>query len=376
MRRRTLLGGLAAAALIGPRAHAASPLVLGTSTAMSGPSAHLGRSVARGMRWALEGQTVAGRPVELRVLDDGYRKDLAGQNMATLCEDPSVLAVIGNVGTPTALETHGLAAEHAVPLFGAVTGTDAIRKPGLDYVWNVRASYRQELAVSIGALQNHGVPAHEFAFFGQDDGYGDAVYTATTELLGQSVPRATYPRNTSEVEDAARFFWDRAIPPRVIVLGGTALPTAKFVGMLRPHLPKTLFVNVSFTAARGLLVALGPDEAEGLIITQVVPPVSALDVPAVRAFRDDCDRKNPSQLALEGHIVASMFLEVLRRAAAAGALSRAGLQDTLASFGAFRTDVGRPLVLDQDKHQAGEHVWPTVLRGGQVVPLDFASLDL
>lgn len=353
------------------------PIVLGCTTANSGPSAHLGRNVTRGLQWALADVRIGGRPVELRVLDDGYRKDVAAENMKALCDDPDVLAVIGNVGTPTAMVTHPIARDAGLVLFGAVSGADALRQADLGHVWNVRASYAQELDVSIGGLLGAGIRPHEFAFFGQDDGYGDSVYSATRERLGIDIPKATYKRNTSDVEDAARAFWDLRDKPKVIVLAGTAFASGKFMRILKPHMPSTRFVSVSFTALRGLVAALGKDLAEGIIVTQVVPDLHGDTVPAVDAFLADLPAGlGAIHLALEGHIVGSMMVEVLRRAHDAGQLERTGIRETLEGFGAFETDVGAELRLDGNRRQACDTVWPTVIRGGLPRALDFDTLEL
>ena len=374
--RRGFLAGLGALAF-GPPAWGATPLLVATSTAMSGPSAQLGRAVVRGLRAAFEGASVAGRPVELLVLDDGYRKDLAKHNMQQLCERQEVIAVVGNLGTPTAMVTHALAESHGVVLFGAVTGADVLREPDLRWVWNVRASYREELAVSVGGLLKRGVRAGEFAFFGQADGYGDAVRQGANELLGLEIPGGTYTRNTLDVADAVRTLWELRPVPRVVVLGGTYLPTAKFLRILRPQMPKTLFVNVSFVGSDPLVSALGEEDAEGLVVTQVVPPPFDSELPVAVEFMERFpDKGQHGPLAFEGYVTGLLLLSALGRAAATGRLDRAGLRDTLEDRMEFDLDLGTPLRFDSADRQASHRVWPTILRGGEPVHLDVEQLEL
>lgn len=376
--RRAVLGGLLGLAGLAasPAAYGAKPIVLGTTTSRSGPSAHLGRSVSRGLNTAFRFGSIGGRPVELRVLDDGYRPDLARRNMDVLCQDEDVLAVVGNVGTPTAEVTHGIAEEHGLAFFGAVTGADRLRREGDDHIWNFRASYSQELANIVGALVEVGVHPNEFAFFGQDDGYGNGVRADALGVLKlATMPSAHYQRNTLDVERAVRQIWEMRPAPRVVVMGGTALPTAKFVHILKPHMRDTLFLTVSFVGTRALTVGLGPEHCDGVVVTQVVPPLDH-DVGAVREFLEVSPREDPNLQDFEGYIVGRMMLEVLERAHQRDALSRAGLLETLQGFGRFQLDLGTELALDADRAQASNAVWPTIIRHGKPVHLDVSTLDL
>ncbi|HET7501003.1 MAG TPA: ABC transporter substrate-binding protein [Kofleriaceae bacterium] len=78
------------------------------------------------------------------------------------------------------------------------------------------------------------------------------------------------------------------------------------------HGLRALFVNVSFVIGDSLLRELG-DDAEGVVVTQVVPPIDA-DVPAVRDYRDAVPAAERGFVSLEGFLAARAFVEGLRRA--------------------------------------------------------------
>jgi branched-chain amino acid transport system substrate-binding protein len=187
---------------------------LGMSAAMSGPAQSLGTDMRAGLesyfaRVNQEGG-VSGRPLELIVKDDGYVPEEAIRNMHALIDKENVLAVIGNVGTPTAQVTVPIGIEKKTLMFGFFTGAGLLRtKPPNRYVFNYRASYGQETAAMVQGLLARGILPYEIAIFAQDDAYGDAGYAgvmrgleAAGNLPGQGLVQGRYERNTLDVEKA------------------------------------------------------------------------------------------------------------------------------------------------------------------------------
>lgn len=96
-----------------------------------------------------------------------------------------MIAIIGNVGTPTAIAAVPIANSQGTLLFGAYTGAGALRKsPPDEYVINYRASYAQETASMVqGLIEHAGLKPNEIAFFTQRDSYGDAGYVGGVTAL-------------------------------------------------------------------------------------------------------------------------------------------------------------------------------------------------
>lgn len=90
-------------------------ILLGMSTVLSGPTANLGTDVRAGVLAGLERVNrtggVQGRRLRLIALDDGYEPARTAPNMRQLIEKENVLAVIGNVGTPTGVAAIPIANE-------------------------------------------------------------------------------------------------------------------------------------------------------------------------------------------------------------------------------------------------------------------------
>ncbi|MCK5498158.1 MAG: ABC transporter substrate-binding protein, partial [Gammaproteobacteria bacterium] len=85
------------------------------STALSGPAQSLGIEMKVGIESYFarinEEGGVYGRRLKFITLDDGYVPEAAIRNMHILIDEEKVLAVLGNVGTPTAAVTIPIATE-------------------------------------------------------------------------------------------------------------------------------------------------------------------------------------------------------------------------------------------------------------------------
>ena len=57
-----------------------------------------------------------------------------------------------------------------------------------------------------------------------------------------------------------------------------------------------------------------------------------------------------------------------------GQPDRERIVDALEGLGRFDLGLGAPLELSKREHQASHQVWPTVIRGGQVMPFAWSEL--
>ena len=377
---------LAAARSSGP-ARADDDVLLGMSTALSGPAADLGRNMRDGVLAALDEANRAGglrgRHMRLVVLDDGYEPAKTVPNMRTVVSDPRVMAVVGNVGTPTAVAAIPVAVEAKVPFYGAFTGAGALRKlPPERYVINYRASYAEETAAMVDALvEKAGLRPEEIAFFTQRDAFGDAGFAGGIAamvrhgLVEEGVVRhVRYERNSTAVHKAVADLLLARTPPRAVIMVGTYAPSAAFIKLAQENGLEALLLNVSFVGAESLARALGPI-GDGVIVTQTVPHYDA-EQPIAREYRRALTTLDanlgPTFGSMEGYVSARLLLEALRRGQ--GPVTREGVVDALESLGSVDLGSGAPLRLSATEHQASHTIWPTVLRGGRVVPLKWDDL--
>lgn len=362
------------------------PIKLGISAAFSGPAKSLGRDMRLGIETGFHRVNraggIGGRPLELVSLDDSYVPDGAAENMRRLIDEEEVLAVIGNVGTPTAQVTVPIANQRKILLFGAFTGAGLLRRDPPDrYVINYRASYAQETAAMISGLLDAGIRPYELAFFTQDDSYGDSGHQGALRALRAAgfedvddLVHGRYPRNTVDIEDGLLAILNSDVTPRAVIMVGAYVPCAKFIRLARRVLPDTLFLNVSFVGPVALARELG-ELGEGVVVTQVVPHFES-DLPVVREYRRDLEEyaadAEPGFTSLEGYIAARIFVEGLRRAGPA--VDREGIVDAIEGLRSLDIGLGVPISYGPSDHQGSDTVWPTVLRNGRYVPLDWADL--
>jgi ABC-type branched-subunit amino acid transport system substrate-binding protein len=364
-------------------------IVLGMSTALSGPAADLGKNMQRGVLTGLERVNraggVKGRQLRLIALDDGYEPTRTAPNMRKLIEKEQVLAVIGNVGTPTAIAAIPIANEQKTLLFAPFTGAGVLRKTPPDrYVINYRASYAEETAAMIDALIKIGhLKPKEIAFFTQRDGYGDAGFVGGIAALKRHglkdenvVVHARYERNTLAIENALANILFASPPPRAVIMVGAYAPCAKFITLAKESGMEALFLNVSFVGSAPLARELG-NKAPHVIVTQVVPHPQEKNLLIVKEYHEDLQKMDqpttPTFGSLEGYIASRIFVKALENVQ--GQPTRENIIDALEGLKAFDIGLGKPLHLTAKKHQASHRVWPTILRSGQFVPFKWKDIS-
>src|SRR6201999_2236625 len=167
-----------------------------------------------------------------------YEPARTGSNMLRLIEKDNVLAVIGNVGTPTAAVAVPLANDQKTLLFGAFSGGPILRNDPADrYVINFRAGYAEETAAMIDALIDiAGLKPEEIAFFTQRDEYEDVGFAVGMVALrrhgstdSKTILHVGYVGNTLAVESAVADLLVAKKHPRAVVMTGAYAPCAKFI---------------------------------------------------------------------------------------------------------------------------------------------------
>lgn len=365
---------------------AQAELSFGIVAPSSGGAAPLGLGMQKGIETYFaevnEAGGVNGETLALIARDDQYKPLQAASNTRQLIQEDEVLAAIGNVGTPTATVTIPIFNEYETLLYGAFTGAGVLRKTPPDrYVINYRASYVQETAAMVDGLLEAGVLPEEIAFFTQNDSFGDAGYNGATQALTAhgvdniaALAHGRFTRGTRNVHQGLATILEAPVTPRAVIIVGTYGPAADFIREAKNDLPDTLFLNVSFVGSQALMDELG-DLAEGVIITQVVPPLNA-DLPAVEAYRKALEThargSEPDFISLEGYLAAKLFVEGVRAAGANP--DREAIVDGLLGLGSVDIGLEEPLSLGPNDHQASDAVWPTIIKNGRFESVEWASL--
>ena len=363
-------------------------IILGMSTALSGPAAALGENMREGMLAGFERANraggVNGRKLRLIALDDGYEPARTAPNMRRLLNEENVLAVVGSVGTPTAIVALPIALEQKTLFFAAYSGASVLRnKPPDRYVVNYRASYTEEVGTMIdGLVDDLGFKPEEIAFFTQRDGYGDAGFAGGVAALkrhglknDRTILHVRYERNTLAVENAVASLVLAERPPRAIIMVGVYAPCAKFIEQCRQADLRALFLNVSFVGGQMLAKQLGPTDAL-VVATQVVPSPFDTSLPIVRDYAEDLHVLHPDATPgfgqLEGYIAARILVTALEKIK--GVPTRENIIDALEGLGRFDLGLGEPLNFGR-KNTGLHRVWPTILKDGAFAPFHWKDIS-
>lgn len=357
-------------------------IVIGSCAALEGPSKSLGTQTVAGAKTYFsminEEGGVHGRKLRLVANDDSYDPAKTQACFDKLMAE-KVFALGFFVGTPTAVKYLPLAEENKVPLVGLFTGAQTLYTPLRHWVINVRASYFDETREQIDGMWA-ALAYKKIGVIYPDDAFGAAVLDGVKEALkthgAQPAALASYQRQTSNVGAAIKTV--RAANPQAVVVVGPPNTVAPILKQAHAENWKPLFLTVSFVGTEELINLAGAD-ADGMVITQVVPPYYLTDLKTValyrRALTQYAPAERPNFVSLEGFVDAMVLVEGLKRAGKD--LTREGLIRGIEAIHQFDAGLGPQLKLDYSTkdHKGFDHVIPSVIRSGRPVPFtDWSSV--
>jgi len=348
------------------------PITVGMSAPFQGASQGLGIELRRGIQAVFQDANdeggVNGRMLELVSMNDNYDPDTALAHVKTMLDiqqevaDPdmpdvrgpnSVLALIGNVGTPTMLVTAPLANKNHVVFFAPFTGATTYLRDGTNspYVFNYRAGYAEETQAMVEYMMKTRNPPiitdattsykHIMAFT-QNDSYGDSGYngfvSAYRAVTGVALPQpdskmpnpsifraASYTREMVDTVDGsiadAETFLTGVLPDAPaggkvsvgVFMIDTYQPGNKFIRAIKDWINAdagraskldVLFIHVSFVGSDALAQTLttAPSTytdvvdgttkrsyADGVMVTQVVPYYQS-QAAGITTYRSDMSK--------------------------------------------------------------------------------------
>jgi branched-chain amino acid transport system substrate-binding protein len=371
---------------VSPLTWSVETIKIGMTTALTGPTAELGFNMRTGIECYFDIVNkqggIGGRMLELIVLDDGYEPVRAALNMRQLIDQEKVLAVIGNVGTPTAIVTAPIAQEKKTLLFGAFSGGGVLRPmPANRYIINYRPSYVEETAEMVKGLLQAGIKPLEIALFTQRDGYGEAGYQGVIKAFRQfgfdntdQLAHGRYTRNTLNVENAVAQLLDGPTTPKAVIMAGGYAASAKFIKLLRQEIPDVIFLNLSFVGGYSLKQALG--NIERVIVMQSVPPLES-NLPIVDLYKSSLQQfevaLEPNSVSLEGFIIAKIFHQGLLNIE--GNITKESIIDGLESLHDIDIGLGVDIYVDENQHQAIHNVWMTHFQAGKITSFTWSMLQ-
>jgi len=300
----------------------AKAIVIGQSTPLTGSNAELGNDIRNGalayLQKVNDAGGVHGRRIELVTLDDGNTVPRAEANTQKLVEEQGVFALFGYPSATLSRPALPFVEKHKVPFLSPFTGADPMRVYN-KFVYNMRASYADELEKIVEHFQQLGVKRFSIVYY--DDVVGRENLTA--------VDRALKARGLTAVSHAA--FKERAKPdiaagvkevasgqPDVVILTTLYKATSDFIKLARQQGMGASMVSNSFPGASPLAKELGGKDGSGVIVATVVPPPSKRSLQIVQeyqaAIEKQLGKKEWSFTSMESFIAAKVMVEALRKA--------------------------------------------------------------
>ena len=409
LRLRARLAGYAAAAALvllftagtGWADEGAAVTKLGMTAGFTGPTRAMAVELYRGAAACFNrynSQRAPGQPpIELLAADDGYEPGPAIENTVRFLTRDRVLTLFSQLGTPTVsrvLPVLRAYADQGARLFFPVTGLEASRTlPYVRYVYNLRASYRQEIEALVACFAGQGMTriaiCHQADAFGRSgwDGARRALARRGLSLCGE----ATFARTVARGDDlTAQIRSLAACAPQAILVVGSGPACTALIRDLRRAGSEATVGLVSFAGGDILLRQLageslrcGLDLEKGLVLSQVTPDWRDDALPAAVDYRHALaelgnrlpppggwNAESPgegSAVGFEGYLNARLLLAIL--AAMPDPTDRHGLDAAALSVGPADIGIGRTVSLSGASHQALDMVYLSTARKGRLEPL-------
>ena len=325
----------------------ADAVAFAQSACFSGVCGTTGHRYRAGIRAAFHERNlrggVKGRTLRLTSHDDAYNPDAAAANAERFAADRDVFAVIGGLGTPTALRMAPVLREAGVPFVGVLSGAgiSCATVRAFPNVVNLRTSYAEE-AQELVAHMHGRLGARRFGVIHQDDAFGFSVLTNYREALkALGLPilaKASYSWHSHSVHGTL-FVLEKA-DLDVVLMAATTSNVATAIDAARSFGHSYVF---------GMLSIVNLDRIAGRLKRRLGPAVGTPG-PAGRARRQQCageavpvrtrrpgeHAKTADASSLEGYILGRFVIAVLERMP--GAPNREGFLETALASGPFLID--------------------------------------
>lgn len=322
---------------------AATEVRIGQVIGLSGLDAVPNRTYLIGLKMAFDAANAAAKSkdVTFRLVteDDGGAPDRTVAATRKLLMDPNVLLLVGYAGGRNigALVDSQLLEEHRVALVGYRAPEVRPESPML---FSVSAGMAEEISKIVQHLALVGVTKVGLL---HEDGPGAPNLLALVSSINLSskakiIERASYPAGTVEVNAAVQRFV--LAPLQAVVLVSTSAAAAAFAREYRNAGGNAQIYTDSSIDAEYLMTNLHGIEAEGVVISQVVPSPYKISNRLSKDYRDAVAKLGADSSAavgfpmMEGYITGRYIVEAVhlmgpnpKRARVASALERLGTVD-------------------------------------------------
>jgi branched-chain amino acid transport system substrate-binding protein len=321
IRNTALCAMVAALAWAGAAAHAQegvtrTSIVLGQSTALTGPGSALAKAFHTGAKLYFDRVNaaggIAGRTIELVTLDDRGNPKTTAENTKKLL-DQGVFSLFGYYGSPQVTASYPLIKDTEILLFAPMAAADEFRGSMYPNIYSMRPGYAEEAA----AISRHAetMGARKLAVLHGADGESLAALDSTERTMPSMGANIVARQSMASGSVANSVDKALAARPESVLVIGDANTAANAVRDLRAKGFRGPVYGFSNTGESLLAEELGRDGA-GVVVVRVVPKSDGAKVAVVRELIADAEAAKagkPNVYMLEGYIAAQVYAEGLRR---------------------------------------------------------------
>ena len=367
MTSKKLLVPLAFSLLAGSvlSASASEEIVIGCSTAMTGPLMILGTSAHLGAKIYFDRLNKSGginaKHIDYMVLDDSYQPEKTIENIKALASDGRVVGVLSDLGTANALAVLPFVQKSNLPFLFPIAGSDRLRLPVDKNIFLLLAGSENESNTLLRYAHNT-LKINEIGVLSQSDGMGQGYRNGALRSLHDMELKPTvdeqYDRKTRQTEAALKKFLE--VRPKAIYFGGTSDAILPFVEKLAAQdYHPTLLFSSGVGTMQVLKSSIMKSNFAGVYATENVPLAILQDVPLTKSLMEDLKaagtnlEKIELQYVLEGYFSANVVATALKNIP--GAVTRESLVNALAALGPINVG-GVPVALSVTNHLLFENV--------------------
>jgi branched-chain amino acid transport system substrate-binding protein len=314
---------------------------------------------------------VNGRTISIKTYDDNLEPNTTMEKTLRLINKDKVLSLFNYPSGYTASKIVTLLENYQIPIIGISSGDDVFRSIYDDYVFNVRASYKDEIDKAIQFLVET-LEVSEIAILKQDDGYGlTRTNKAKEALLKYELKPVTEVSISPQDTDFTQLTSDIVNSnPEAVLVFSSVDKAGGFINQVRSLKPELYFYMTSegFETLSLINQFIGYTEESraNIYITQVMPNPWDTHTELLKTYHNLSHKYYPeynlNYYRMEGYINAMVLVKAIE--IAGENLSRDTLVKTLRNMKKIK--LGEELVINYGKNdnQALEKVYITTIENG------------
>jgi ABC-type branched-subunit amino acid transport system substrate-binding protein len=314
---------------------------------------------------------VNGRTISIKTYDDNLEPNTTMEKTLRLINKDKVLSLFNYPSGYTTSKIVTLLKNYQIPIIGISSGDDVFRSIYDDYVFNVRASYEDEIDKAIQFLIET-LEVSDIAILKQDDGYGKTRTNKAKEaLLKYELKPVTEVSISPQATDFTEVASDIVNSnPEAVLVFSSVDKAGGFISQVRSLKPELYFYMTSegfeTVSLINRFIGYTEESRANIYITQVMPNPWDTHTELLKTYHNLSHKYYPeynlNYYRMEGYINAMVLVKAIE--IAGEDLSRDTLVKTLRNM--KRIKLGEELVINYGKNdnQALEKVYIATIENG------------